>query len=169
MLRKEITDFFMQTKKSAGREWVYDDVKPKIISEKLLEADESGDLPDYKFFCFNGKVVCSYMMENYTVNHNNGVMGFFDRDFNLLDVHRVDFAQMKKQPEKPLNYEKMVEYAEILSAPFPHVRVDFYNIAGKIVFGELTFFNASGYSLFEPDNFDFELGDSFILPQKKTL
>ena len=163
-LRKEFADFFMQTKKSAGREWVYDNVKPKIIVEKLLEIDESGDLPDYKFFCFNGKVFCSYMMENYTMNHDDGIMGFLDKDFNLLKAHRVDFAQMKSQPEKPLNYEKMVEYAEILSEPFPHVRVDFYNIGGEIVFGELTFFNASGYTMFEPDSFDFELGAPFILP-----
>ncbi len=163
-LRIEFKDFFMQAGASAGREWAYDDVNPKIIVEKLLEVDESGDLPDYKFFCFNGKVFCSYMMENYTMNHDDGVMGFLDKDFNLMSAHRVDFAKMKSQPEKPLNYEKMVEYAEVLSEPFPHVRVDFYNIGGEIVFGELTFFNASGYTMFEPDSFDFELGAPFILP-----
>jgi hypothetical protein len=53
-----------------------------------------------------------------------------------------------------------------LSADFPHARVDFYDIDGKIVFGEITFFNASGYMKFEPDEFDYELGDKFELPKK---
>lgn len=152
-------------KKNAGREWVYDGRKHRIIAEKLLIADENGDLPDYKFFCFDGKVFCSYMMENYTMHHEEGILGFFDRDFNLLPVRRADFAAMTKQPPKPKNYQKMVELAEILSKGFPHVRVDFYNIDGQIIFGEMTFFNASGYVQFVPDEFDFEMGNKFILSE----
>ena len=68
---------------------------------------------------------------------------------------------MIKAPQKPKNYEKMVTIAEILSNSFPHVRVDFYNVNGKIIFGELTFFNASGYVEFEPDQYDFEMGKKF--------
>jgi hypothetical protein len=58
----------------------------------------------------------------------------------------------------------MVEYAERLAKGFPHVRVDFYNICGRIVFGEMTFFNASGYVEFEPDEFDYVLGEQLIIP-----
>lgn len=155
-------------KKNVGREWVYDGKKHRIIIEKLLKADDSGDLPDYKFFCFNGEVFCSYMMKNYTKNHSKGIMGFFDRDFNLLPVWRADFAPMKEQPVKPKNYDEMVKMAEILSKPFPHVRVDFYNIDGKIIFGELTFFTASGYTQFEPDEFDVAMGKQFVLPPKSV-
>ena len=147
--------------KDCGREWVYDNMKHRIIVERMLDMDENNDLPDYKFFCFNGKVFCSYMMQNYTMHHSEGIMGFLDRDFNLLPVSRADFKPMLKQPEKPKNYDKMLEIAEKLSAPFPHVRVDLYNIDGVIVFGELTFFNASGYTKFEPDTFDYELGEIF--------
>lgn len=147
--------------KHAGREWVYDGEKHRIIAERLLITDENGDLPDYKFFCFDGKVYCSYMMQNYTMHHEDGVLGFFDRDFRLLKVKRKDFKAMVNPPEKPKNYKKMVELAEILSKDFPHVRVDFYNIDGKIVFGELTFFNASGYVEFEPDQFDYDMGEQF--------
>lgn len=154
-------------KKSLGREWVYQGKKHRIIAEKYLEGDESGDLPDYKFFCFNGRVFCSYHMVNYTMHHEEGILGFLDRDFNLLPAHRADFKAMTVQPPKPKNYEKMVEMAECLSEGFPHVRVDFYNIDGKIVFGEMTFFNASGYTIFEPDEFDFELGKQFVLPEMK--
>ena len=60
----------------------------------------------------------------------------------------------------------MVEYAEKLSKPFPHVRVDFYNIDGTIIFGELTFFTNSGYIPFDPDSFDFEMGKAFVLPKR---
>lgn len=151
-------------KKNAGREWVYDGNKHRIIAERLLISDENGDLPDYKFFCFKGKVFCSYMMMNYTMHHDEGVLGFFDRDFNLLPVHRADFAPMLEQPPKPQNYNLMVDLAEKLAVDFPHVRVDFYNIDGMIVFGELTFFNASGYVQFDPDEFDFIMGQQFEVP-----
>lgn len=149
--------------KNPGREWVYDGVKHRIIAEKLLITDENGDLPDYKFFCFDGKVFCLYMMKNYTMHHEAGVLGFLNRDFELLPVRRKDFAPMTVQPKKPDNYDLMVKMAEELSKPFPHVRVDFYNISGNIIFGELTFFNASGYVEFEPDSFDKEMGNQFNL------
>ena len=154
--------------KNGGREWVYYGQKHQIIAEKLLISGDDGDLPDYKFFCFDGKVFCSYMMQNYTQHHELGVLGFLDRDFKLLKAHRKDFAPMLEQPEKPIGYEKMVEYAERLSKGFPHVRVDFYNLSGKIIFGEMTFFNASGYVEFEPDEFDAEMGSRFTLPEKNV-
>ena len=151
--------------KTGGREWPYYSGKShRIVVEKYLEQDD-GDLPDFKFFCFDGKVFCVYLMTNYRENHDNGILGFLDRDFNLLPVHRADFKPLTVQPQKPENYQQMVEYAEILSKAFPHVRVDFFNINGQIVFGELTFFMASGYFMFEPDSFDYEMGRCFKLPK----
>ena len=155
-------------RKSSGREWIYEGRKHRIIAEKILVGSSDGDLPDYKFFCFNGKVFCSYMMQNYTMHHELGILGFLDRNFNLLEAHRADFAPMHTQPEKPKNYDIMVEIAEKISDAFPHVRVDFYNLDGKIVFGEMTFFNASGYVQFDPDSFDYEMGDQFILPLQEN-
>ena len=70
-------------------------------------------------------------------------------------------------PDRPENFGEMVRLAEAISAPFPHVRVDLYNVDGLIRFGELTFFNASGYMLYEPDCFDREIGDRFSLPQRR--
>jgi len=150
-------------------QWNYEKRKAKIIIEKLLIPNKKGDLPDYKFFCFDGKVFCSYLMRNYTTNPHNGENAFLDRDFKLLPVSRTDYRRITEQPEKPKNYEKMVEIAETLSSPFPHVRVDLYNIDGKIIFGELTFFTNSGVIPFDPDSFDFEMGKAFKLPQKRSL
>ena len=150
-------------KKHPGREWVYDGRKHRIIVEKLLTGDKDGDLPDYKFFGFNGVIECLYFMKNYTKHHDEGILGFLSPDFKLLGAHRKDFAAMNEQPEKPQSYEEMLEMAKILSKSFPHVRVDFYNINGEIIFGEMTFFMASGYIQFEPDEFDYKLGENFKL------
>ena len=147
--------------KNPGREWVYDSQRHRIVAEKYLICKDVEDLPDYKFFCFDGEPQYIYMMENYTQHHDKGILGFLDIDFKLLPVRRKDFAPMKKQPKKPKNYSKMLKMAKKLSEGFPHVRVDFYNVNGKIIFGEMTFFNASGYTEFEPDEFDFELGRNF--------
>lgn len=152
--------------KHPGREWVYDGIKHRIVVEKLIAGDKDGDLPDYKFFCFNGTPVCLYLMKNYTMHHEQGILGFLTPEFELLPAHRKDFAPLVEQPEKPVNYEKMVEIANSLSQGFPHVRVDLYNVDGTIIFGEMTFFNASGYTQFEPDDFDFQLGSFFQLPKK---
>ncbi|WP_455720071.1 ATP-grasp fold amidoligase family protein [Agathobacter sp.] len=146
-----------------GLELQYRDIVPKICCEVNL-VPGGGDLPDYKFFCFDGKVFCSYTMVDYTQNHENGKLGFFDRDYRLMPYHRKDFAPITEQLEKPINYWKMVELAETLSAGFSHVRVDFYNINGKIYFGEMTFTNSSGYAQFEPSEFDIVLGKQWTLP-----
>ena len=68
---------------------------------------------------------------------------------------------MENIPQKPVNLEQMIAIARKLSQPFPHVRVDLYNVNGKIYFGELTFYTSSGYINFEPDNVDFILGNYF--------
>lgn len=153
--------------KTPGREWVYEGRKHRIIIEELLESDETGDLPDYKFFCFHGKPEFLYMMSDYTQHHSKGRLGFLTTDFKLLPVQRADFLPMQEQPEKPLNYTEMLDAAKVLSAPFPHVRVDMYNINGKIIFGELTFFNASGYVQFTPDTFDYTMGEKFHINRLK--
>lgn len=152
---------------SVGGERCYTDIPPKVIFEKLLPRDSNNDLPDYKFFCFYGEPFCLYTMIDYTDNHANGKLGFYDLEFNQLPYRRLDYAPITTKLEKPKNFEKMVEYARILSKDFPHVRVDFYNIDGQIVFGELTFHNAGGYVKFEPDEFDYIVGEKFILPKKR--
>lgn len=147
-----------------GLELQYKDIKPKIIAEKYIVEEGFDDLPDYKFFCFDGKVFCSYTMIDYTMCHENGRLGFFDRNYKLMPYHRKDFKPILEQLPKPKNYEKMVELAECLAEGFSHVRVDFYNIDGKIYFGEMTFTNSSGYCKFQPEEFNKILGEQWTLP-----
>lgn len=153
-------------KKNSGREWVYDGHCPKIIAEKLLKGEP--ELIDYKFYCFSGKCKLIHVAYDRTLGKDVRI-AFFDRDFSPINV-TVDCerAALKENlPQKPKNFEKMVEYAENLSRPFPHVRIDLYNIQGETILGELTFFNMSGYMNFIPDSFDFELGKAFTLPEEK--
>lgn len=150
--------------KNFAREWsFYSQPKRQVIVEKLLKSNAEGDLPDYKFFCFDGEVKYLYFMRNYTKDSTKGECAFLNRDFELIGVTREEYIPIEIQPEKPKNYERMLEIAEILSKGFPHVRVDLYNIDGKIVFGEMTFFTCDGYAKFTPRDFDKTLGDCFTL------
>jgi hypothetical protein len=144
-------------------EFHYKDILPMLYIEQNLLTEQMKDLPDYKFFCFNGKVFCSYTMTNYVLEHSNGELAFFDRDYNIMPYHRVGYKAVIQQPNKPKNYDRMVEIAEKLSEGFSHVRVDLYNVEGKIFFGEMTFTTCGGYGRFVPDEFDEILGAQWKL------
>lgn len=143
-------------------EWAYYNIIPKIICEKYLETDL---LLDYKFFCFYGEVEMLYICAQRN-KEGEGKISLFDKDMNLLPYRRKDIDLIDFEIKKPKNYSTMLEIASLLSKDFPHVRVDLYNIDGKIYFGEMTFYNASGYGKFDPELLDELLGNKFILPSK---
>ena len=163
-LKSLMREWYKDDSYAYGREWCYKDCKPHIIVERLLPRNENNDIPDYKFFCFQGKVFCLYTMIDYTDNHENGKLGFFDRDFHQLPYFRLDFKKITETISKPACFDEMVRIAEDLAKDFPHVRVDFYDVDGTVVFGELTFYNACGYTKFTPDEFDYIMGEQFVLP-----
>lgn len=145
----------------AGREWAYENHYPRrIVIEEFIGNERIKDLPDYKFFCFDGKVHYVYGICDRKVGLSVQ-LGVYDKVFNKLDVDRCDERHQDVALPKPPNYERMVELAERLSEDFPHVRVDLYNVMGKIYFGELTFYDGSGYMQYSPDSFDFEMGKKF--------
>lgn len=119
-------------------------------------------LNDYKFMCFNGKVLCSFVCSD-RFSKDGLKVTFFDRDWNVLPFER-HYPKSKEPIPKPLNYNKMINFAEKLSRGIPFVRVDFYEINNKLYFGELTFFPGSGFEEFTPESADRELGDWLKLP-----
>lgn len=143
------------------REWPYKYVKNKIIIESFL-VDESGtELKDYKFFCFNGEPKFFFIASE---RPHDTRFDFFDLDFNHLPfIQGHPIAE--KTLIKPKNFDKMIEIAKRLSEGLIHVRVDLYNIDGKIYFGELTFYHFSGMVPFEPDEWDYKFGDFIDLKQ----
>ena len=143
-----------------GREWAYTGIKKsRFIVEEFIDSGTSM-LTDYKFFCFYGEPQYLYVV----TERNPGVsakIGVYDIKFNKLPVARCDEKKQEYAVSKPVNYEEMVKVARQLSKDFPHVRVDLYNVGGKIYFGELTFYDGSGYFNYEPDEFDIQLGSYF--------
>ena len=150
--------------KSGGREWPYYSGKQhRIIIEEYIESNkEDGGLIDFKFLCFNGKVELVYVLADRIIGQEAGC-GFFDADFNRLPYTEDDEPPLKREIKKPNNFVKLKEIAEKISVEFPCARIDLYNEKEKILFGEITFFDGSGYMSFDPDWVDYELGRKFKL------
>lgn len=144
------TDYFW-----LSREWVYKDLKPKIVSEKFL-SDSTGKPPmDYKIFCFHGEPrLIQVDVDRFGTHKQN----FYDTEWNFRDVKIWCDNEKDIVIPKPENFDKMMEISRELSKDFPHVRVDLYNIDGVILFGELTFFHLSGLVKFKDENLELEMG-----------
>lgn len=138
------------------REWAYKDVKPRIIAEKLMRDESGAELKDYKFFCFDGEVKALYVARDRNIGQTK--FDFFDADFNRLDL-KQHYPNSTVEIKKPENFYKMKELASLLSKGMPHVRIDFYNINGKIYFGEFTLYHFTGTEKFEPEKWDYIFGD----------
>lgn len=163
-VKKELRKGLRQDYYLSGREWPYKNVQRKIIAEKFMvsqSTDEEG-IKDYKFMCFNGHVKCSFVCSERFSKEGLKVT-FFDRDWNILPFER-HYPKSEKKIPKPQNYELMIEFAERLSKNIPFVRIDFYEIEGKIYFGEITFFPGSGLEEFTPVESDYMLGSWLELP-----
>lgn len=138
----------------------YSDITPKIIAEKYIETD-LGELQDYKFLCFGGRpYYCWVDMGRYS-NHTRNV---YNLNWELQPWNQETYSHYEKPIEKPQNFDKMIEIVEVLAKDFAHVRVDLYNVNGKIYFGEMTFTNGGGFDRILPGEYDKMLGDLWELP-----
>lgn len=144
-----------------SKEWPYKNVVPRIIAEKYME-DESGELCDYKLFCFDGKMKALFIATDRFTSGEETKFDFFDENFNHLPFTN-GHPNATKPIKKPESFQQMKDLAEKLSQKIPHVRVDFYCTNGKIYFGELTFFHWGGLKRFEPEEWDFKFGEWFKL------
>lgn len=155
---KAVLEFHMNFDFSyAGREYPYRGIKPCIVAEALMtdEKDPAKSIEDYKFFCFDG---VPKMMFVATDRSEDCKFDFFDMDFNHLDIVNIH-PNATKPIEKPEKFEEMKEIAAKLSKGIKHVRIDLYEINGKIYFGEYTFFHGGGFQLFNPPEWERRLGD----------
>ncbi|WP_179333104.1 ATP-grasp fold amidoligase family protein [Winogradskyella costae] len=149
-----------------GQEWAYKDVPPRLIAEKYLKNDEENSLIDYKFYCFSGT---AKFLEVHLDRADNHKRGFYDFDFKPLPYRYVSLEKsISSDIKRPINLEEMIKFAEILSANFPFVRVDFYSIEGKTIFGEMTFYPSDGRKDFIPEEYNKIIGDYIILPKLES-
>jgi hypothetical protein len=133
-------------------EYHYDAIPRRLLVEQLLNDGESNGPLDYRFWCFGGKPAIIQVD-----NHLHDINPFFDVDWNLLELsYRRKFRPCTIR--QPQNFDKMLEVASRLAAGFDFVRVDLYNVNGKIYFGEMTFTPVGGRFVFNPPSWDDKLG-----------
>lgn len=162
---REFQRFVFKVKANLGREWPYMQTQPRIIVEQLLEDEThiNNAVNDYKIFCYDGKpayVIC--ISDRYSEQCNHLV---YDTDWNKIRV-ASEGARIEEDAPKPENLQEMLEVAAKLSEDFSFARIDLYSLSNRIYFGEITFYPWSGYMEFEPDEFDYILGEKFILRQR---
>ena len=148
-------------KNTMGREWAYYGLQPGIVVEELLinRENPAAGINDYKILCYGGHAEYIVVDVDRYIGHKRN---FYDREWNNLQV-TSDCPASDRGIQKPDNFDEMISIAEKLSEDFPFVRVDLYDVDGKIYFGELTFYPWSGYVQYEPDEADFWFGESFEL------
>lgn len=134
----------------------YNAIKPLIIAEKFMVQPGSNDLTDYKFFCFDGNPMYCQVI---TDRRDAECIDFFDMEWSHQIYKFNNLNNKGKKIQKPENYNEMIYLSRVISKGFSFVRVDFYEIDGKIYFGEMTFTPASGLNVFSPDDWDYRLGE----------
>jgi len=140
--------------KDVTQEWAYKNVRRRIMFEELLEVN--GRVPDdFKFYCFSGEP------RWFHVAHDRfGKLRVTSYDLNLspLPVKIGEYENFTEKLEAPPNFDKMLEVARRLSSGIDFLRVDLYNISGRIVFGELTNYPSNGRTVYHPPEWDLKYG-----------
>jgi hypothetical protein len=134
-------------------EMFYKNIDKRVIVEQLLLSEKNKIPDDYKFHVFKNKIIIQIDTDRFE-NHKRA---FYDENWNKLD-YSLGFEKNNKSIKEPQNLKEMIKIAKNLSKDFEYVRVDLYNVDGKIYFGELTFTHGSGYEKFVPYEMDYEWG-----------
>lgn len=158
-----------------GREWPYKGVKPYLIAETFLENEPDSrisleehqisphsDIVDFKFMCFNGKMLCCFTCTDRFSNDGLKVT-FYDKNWEIMPFER-NHPRETVPCKRPFNFDKMVWAAERLSIGIPFARIDFYEVNQKPYFGEITLYPGSGLEAFQPDKWDEIMGSWLSLP-----
>ena len=146
-----------------GREYPYKAVKPRIIAEQYMEDTTTKELRDYKIFTFNGIAKALFISSDRQSGKTTA--DYFDINFKPLDF-TWGYPHSKVLPSKPKSFDQMVKAAECLAKDTVELRVDFYEVNGKAYFGEMTFFDGSGFDEFHPEEWDKKFGDMIKLPEQ---
>lgn len=151
------------------KEFPYKDVPHRYLAEKLLVPKNTegkaidDDLPDYKFFCFNGEPKYCQVIRD---RSSKETIDFYDMEWNHMPFVGLNpVASNGDTPvAKPLHLDILIDVCRKLSNSIPFVRIDLYVVDNKIYFGEITFFPLSGMGVFTPKEWDLKLGNMIKLP-----
>jgi len=148
-----------------GGEMHYASIEPRIICEAFLEDRSGKPLNDYKIYCFDGKAHCTMACTDRDAK--GAKYDFYDREWKNKLAYSKSSLLADRQVPRPEAYEEMIQAAELLSKPFPFVRMDFYSVNGKAVFGEMTFTPHGGIDTFMTDLAQDVMGQLLRLPEKR--
>lgn len=151
----------------ANREWPYKDVPRRILAEQYIDpAPNVQDLPDYKWYCFNGEPkFCQVIQDRNTCE----TIDFYDAEWNHQEFIGLapDVANAKKTQDKPANLATHLRIARELSKDIPFARIDLYETGNRTFFGEVTLYPAAGFGNFRPDQYNEMIGQMVKLPGTK--
>jgi len=148
-------------------EWAYKNIRRGALFEELLVDKNGGTPPDYKFSMLNGK--CGYIVlihRDFAENpgeERKTTYTMLNSNWEKLDLTSDGLKPLETTPKRPIDFGTMLKIAEQLSDGIDFVRVDLYNVEGRILFGELTNYPLAGLIQFEPKSFDLELGEKLVL------
>lgn len=162
--KKKINNSLKKNYYYQWREWPYKNIEPRIIVEKYMDDRLNSQLNDYKMMCFNGKVKCSFVCTDRDNKEKGLAVTFYDINWNRMPFRR-HYRNDDKEIAKPKNYERMIELTEKICKKIIFARVDWYEIGGRLYFGEVTFFPGAGMEEFEPEEWDYKIGNMLILPE----
>lgn len=163
-VKKELSKGLKEDYYRYNREWPYKNVERRVLAEQYME-DESGELRDYKFFCFDGEVKALFIATDRSKGDHETRFDFYDAEFNHLPFVN-GHPNSNITPKKPKMFEDMKALASKLSVGIPQVRIDFYEVEDRVYFGEMTFFHWSGMMPFKPREWDYIFGEWIELPNK---
>ena len=152
--QRKLKDAFGKNYYYEGREWPYKNIRKRVFAEQFLE-DSSGDLKDYKIFCFDGEPKMIQVDYNRFTGH---LRNLYTPQWERIDATICFPTDPDRNFPKPDVLDELLELSRKLSAGIPHVRTDFYIADGKIYFGEITFFPGSGLEKITPEAMDYEMG-----------
>lgn len=156
------TDYYLRF-----REWPYKHVKPRIIAEEYMEDESGAGLRDYKVLCFGGEPKLIELHQDRFTDHSS--QDFYDTDWKLQTISQSGVEKYRRTAEpfpRPEKLEEMLALSRRLAQGIPHVRADWYIVRGQLYFGELTFFDGSGFVPFDDPRDDEMLGSWITLPEK---
>jgi len=161
-ITESVKTWLEQTWGQDREEWGYSELKPKILVEPLLMNSDGSLAWDYKFHMFNGKCHMFYV----DVDRDKAIKrSCYELPWKRLNI-TVTGRPMGRDFPRPDNFDEMLQIAEKLSEGFDFVRIDLYNVNGKIYFGEMTHYPASGSGVIEPVEYDYELGKKWKIKLK---
>lgn len=164
-VKKELCEGLEQDYYQIWREWPYKNVPRKVICEKYLIDESRTGLVDYKIHNFDGNpkmiLVCSDRFSEKGLCED-----FYDTNWKKLDLRRPNCNVSDTALPRPEQLEKMLELSKEIAKGHPFMRTDFYQVNGKIYFGEITLYPASGLSKYSPEKWDEKLGEWISLPEK---